>query len=709
MSKMVDSQATTIGATRSSSELDGTPHILDLSRLPKVFVLDTHLSVKELDDAKEKLRAAGAALTYDPSEAQLILCAVSGERRARFELQVRKVKIVPLEDTEDTESPSSRRPAPGDPPRKRRRTLPPTPPTSSPLAKNITTVAEVAHLPTEAESDGSDEPLSQLSISNDLERVPSPLSEVQDRFQPSPDMSALFRTKDHVRIVRLEWLDRSVANGQIQSLDEYMLFGGKHVLMPKTDSTVRNEGHIRASGDYSQRYVLGSSRSTSLSSGTRQPATETTAHYSPGRASTSHSSPGGVKYKSRKTPMLRQTTSEHEEEGRSVQDMPDWVKERKIYACERPTPLNSPNEDFVNQLEKIKLARLLRLDEIGIRAYSTSIASIAAYPHPLTGVQEVLALPGCDQKIALLFREYREEGYLHAAQEVDNDPELKVLQEFYQVWGVGAKTARSFYSDKGWRSTDDIIEYGWNNLNREQQIGLKYQAEFDRKISRVEVEYIASIVTYHAKQLVDDGIECIIVGGYRRGKPESGDVDLILTHRREDATAFLITPLVNGLEQAGWIVHTLTLSEANSKRSQQPRLSASKSGGFDGLDKALVVWQDPIWPTRSGDLREDPNAKNPNLHRRVDIIVSPWRTIGCAVAGWTSGTTFQRDMRRYAKKVKGFKFDSCGVSNRASGKWVDLEKWSDESTRAKTWQEAEKRVFEGLELPWLEPWERCTG
>jgi DNA polymerase IV len=58
--------------------------------------------------------------------------------------------------------------------------------------------------------------------------------------------------------------------------------------------------------------------------------------------------------------------------------MPSWVKEQKLYACERSTPPNAPNKAFIDKLEKIKLARILTADEIGVRAYSTSIASLAA-------------------------------------------------------------------------------------------------------------------------------------------------------------------------------------------------------------------------------------------------------------------------------------------------------------------------------------------
>lgn len=150
--------------------------------------------------------------------------------------------------------------------------------------------------------------------------------------------------------------------------------------------------------------------------------------------------------------------------------------------------------------------------------------------------------------------------------------------------------------------------------------------------------------------------------------------------------------------------HTLSVSECNSERGQRPtsfKGAGTAGTGFDTLDKALVVWQDPKFiPTA-------PSSKNPNPHRRVDIIISPWGTVGCAVLGWSSETTFQRDLRRYCK-AKGLKFDSSGIRSREPPfDWVDLEDGGKGPPR--TMEEAERRVFAGLELEWRPPEERCTG
>lgn len=198
----------------------------------------------------------------------------------------------------------------------------------------------------------------------------------------------------------------------------------------------------------------------------------------------------------------------------------------------------------------------------------------------------------------------------------------------------------------------------------------------------------------------------VICGGYRRGKPDCGDIDVVLTHPDEEATDGFLRELVDVLEDEGHITHNLEIAFTNSKRGQNAvswkGLGPKAGSGFDTLDHAFVLWQNPTWPTMEEDLEENPNAKNPNIHRRVDIIISPWKTAGCAVIGWSGGTMFERDLRSYTRAELGYKFDSSGVRSVADGTWIDLE--GDETDLL----EKEKKVFRALKLEWREPTERCT-
>lgn len=677
---------------------------LDFSHLPSIYVLPAHLSEDELHEAEHALVTCGALLTHEIKDSRIVLGNISKERRARFELRSAQVRTESLERTTPLEIPSEA------PVTKRsklnnwRR---------SSEWKPVTFAADEATR-LELYLSAEDEAGSQKTAAN---QEPNLLRLKEQDFD------------SRIKVVKLEWLHDCLTKHSLQPFEPYTIYEARLILPGSTIASERPPQPSISKGttlNISEQPEPGKEAIKGIIERAKADAEVTTnpsvrrAHKRDhikdamskdftGRTFTSFASDR------RRLQLLRQTTSENDEGFVGpMPTTPDWVKENKIYSCERSTLAHPPNEAFIEQLKKIRTARLLTADDIGVRAYSTSIASLAAIPHRVSSAKEILSIPGCDQKTAQLFHEWQDSnGHLQAIADIDGDPVLQVLNLFYDIWGVGATTAREFYYGHEWRDLDDIIEYGWKSLTRVQQIGVKYYDEFKLKIPAAEVEVIVEEIKAHAVRLTDSSLEAIIVGGHRRGNLESGDVDVILTHRSERVTLNLISDVVDFLEASGSITHVLSLSLTNSKRDQQPlplqSLTSPAGHGFDTLDKALVVWQDQNWPSRAADLAADPKAKNPNPHRRVDIIVSPWRTIGCAAIGWTSGATFNRDLRRYAKRVKGWKFDSSGVRERGSGRWMDLEGWADKKTRCMDWIEAEKRVFREMGLVYREPWERCTG
>ncbi|KAF7594556.1 hypothetical protein BBP40_009004 [Aspergillus hancockii] len=661
-------------ASDTSSLHDG--HGPSFSSCPPIFVLPTHLSLESLHQLEDNLVSRDARLTYDASEAKLILGKIGQKKRAALELRSRGVW------TEDLDLATTKGPT------KRRHVHEPT----SGSAKAVAEV-EAVDLSTESESE-EDGMQSKHDTGRCLKRL-GPRSVSSDEASAASASSAPYKQTDMLQVVRLEWLDQCIEAKELVPIDPFVIYQARKVDRPATEPSSTNKQTPKASD------ILQRAKQDALF---KPPSPAPPNRY----ARRAHSPP------SRPPKLYRQTTSENEETN-PLPPAPDWVKNHTLYACMRSAPLHPPNERFIDQLLKIRKIRELTLDEIGVRAYSTSIASIAAYPYEFRRPSEILTLPGCDTKIAHLFAEYQssEDNSIPAAKTLDTDPVLRTLHTFYNIWGVGAKTARDFYYTRDYRDLDDIIEQGWASLSRVQQIGLKYYDEFLAGIPRPEVESIAKQIHKHANRVRSQaaydgrGVESILVGGYRRGKEQSGDVDIVLSHRDEAVTKDLVVDVVASLESEGWITHTLALHMTTSNRDQQtlPFRGDDTGKHFDSLDKALVVWQDPHFDDDNTDAEEssEKRKRNPNPHRRVDIIISPWRTVGCAILGWSGDTTFERDLRRYAKKARGWKFDSSGVRERTSGgQVVDLER------EGRTWEERERLVMEGLGIAWRPPGERCT-
>lgn len=660
-------------ADLTSSLGDKTEHVSIFSSQPPIFILPMHLSLEELDEVEGRLIDYGGRLTYDIAEASLVLGKVGRAKRAALELRTRGVWTEELAPSSASKLTSGG----AEPPIKRRRT---------------------------DQYDGTrDVPVEIIDLSTESEGEDGVTNRHDSSKHSIPEKKAE-AIKNAVTVLKLEWLDTSITSGKCVSQDPFVVYRGRKIPSPPPTTKTENMQ------DFLQQKSNQIIERAKQDAGLPTPRTPPPEHI---HARRSKEPPEGPSQRPRPT-LYRQTTSEHEKEEANPPQQPDWVRDHVVFACLRSAPLHPPNEDFISQLVKIRQIRELTLDEIGVRAYSTSIAALAAYPHPIQRPSEILALPGCNAKIADLFAQFQQhgdcdhtddDGNVAAADALETDPMLRVLNSFYQIWGVGAKTAREFYQ-RGWRDLDDIVEHGWNTLSRVQQIGVKFYEEFQEGIPRSESEGIASVIREHAGRVrpedgVGDGIECVIVGGYRRGKELSGDVDIVLSHRDDSVTRNLVVDVVASLEAERYITHTLSLHLTSSLREQQTLpFGGDDTRKFDTLDKALVVWQDPHFDATTGD--NGHTGKNPNIHRRVDIIISPWRTVGCAVLGWSGDLTFQRDLRRHAKKARSLKFDSSGVRDRNTGRQVDLEQ------DGQTWEEREKLVMEGLGVGWRPPEERCS-
>ncbi|KAK5007907.1 hypothetical protein LTR28_004679, partial [Elasticomyces elasticus] len=671
---------------------------LDLSFLPPVFLSATHLDTDSLHELEERLVEHSAPLTYDIHEARIVLSKVGSKRRAALDLRGLAVYTEDVTTTAIAKAKSDKTDGGEEKERKSKRRRIESRERSGKAEQDALVIDESS-----TESEAGDYPSGQLERASRKDSLTRSSPAEPARSSPRDhDMHLKEWPNGHVRVLNIDWFEDSVRAGTAQPILNYLTYAGKiikkseafqtpaplEVSSAKPQATHTPASHsVLASRPHTDQHILERAKADAAATQSRSKVNYGSSSSHGARrfgyqkpTSSGHAFDRGAQSNSQYAHLLHQTTSEHDD-GYSTElpEMPDWVKQGLKYSCQRVTLATNPNDAFLALLKKIKLARLLTNDEIGVRAYSTSIASIAAYPYKISNPREILALPGCDVKIANLFVEYANTGHVRAAEDAENDEELKVLRLFYEIWGVGAQTARDFYHTRGWRDLDDIIEYGWSSLSRVQQIGVKFYDEFLDPIPRSEVERIAATVHRHTAKVRDEGVQSLVVGGYRRGKEACGDVDVIVSHPDEKQTLHIVNDIVSSLEDEGWVTHTLLLSLHSTNRNQQtlPYRSSSSSStgghGFDTLDKALVVWQDPAWPDKAADLARNPKAKNPNIHRRVDIIVAPWRTVGCAVAGWTSGTTFQRDLRRYAKSVKGWKFDSSGVRDRANGEVVDLE------------------------------------
>lgn len=151
-----------------------------------------------------------------------------------------------------------------------------------------------------------------------------------------------------IRVAKLGWLTDSLSQNTVLALGDYLIYEGRRLNDQARPSRI-------------------------LSS-------PTTSNQPPNTGS------GAVRRRPKRevAPTLTHQTTSEEAIIAMLPPIPAYL--HTTYSCQRPTLVNPPNGAFVEELKKIRTIRLLNDDQVGVRAYSTSIAALAAYPYLLTTV-----------------------------------------------------------------------------------------------------------------------------------------------------------------------------------------------------------------------------------------------------------------------------------------------------------------------------------
>ena len=139
------------------------------------------------------------------------------------------------------------------------------------------------------------------------------------------------------------------------------------------------------------------------------------------------------------------------------------------------------------------------------------------------------------------------------------------MKELMMVPGIGPAKAGQLVNDHGITSLEDLIEKHDKELimlPKNVSGALEYALELQERIPREEVELISQFVEDVAKRMKLK-VKMITCGSYRRGKADSGDVDILIYHNDDSYPEDTLTKLVDKLRSEKFLIGTL--SEGNTK------------------------------------------------------------------------------------------------------------------------------------------------
>lgn len=322
-------------------------------------------------------------------------------------------------------------------------------------------------------------------------------------------------------------------------------------------------------------------------------------------------------------------------------DKPEVVEGKKVY-----------NEEFVDILSQLEDIMQRQGEPFRARAYHKAAETIMTYPNEITDPKQLEALPGIGKTIMTKLQEYVDTGKLNAIEKMRNNP-LNVLTK---VYGIGPKKAKQFI-DEGLDTVDKLKEHP-EKLTAAQKVGVQYFDDIEKKIPRAEIDEYKEVFEKVFKESTPPGSKFEIVGSYRRGKQQSGDIDIIITNTDNNKKAF--EDFLDALVEKGIITHLLSR----------------------GRTKSLTLAQLPGKPAR-----------------RVDLMYTPPQEYAFAILYFTGSKAFNTMQRQRALDL-GYTLNEHGMHHMKSGnKGAAVEgDFPDE-----------KSIFKFLGMKYKEPSERRDG
>ncbi|KAK0202659.1 DNA polymerase lambda [Desarmillaria ectypa] len=336
-----------------------------------------------------------------------------------------------------------------------------------------------------------------------------------------------------------------------------------------------------------------------------------------------------------------------------------------------------PNQDVVDQLSELKDLHAAKAgpdEHWRVLTYNRAISVIRAYPRRIKHVNEILSLRGIGQKTAQKILEILETGGLRRIKYETTD-EIIVTRIFQGIYGVGRAISLRWYA-AGNRSLDDLKTGKYRCiLSSAQKIGLKYYDDINSRMPREEAKALFDLIKPIALS-IDPNLLVEIMGSYRRGKADCGDIDIMITRCPDDGKthAGVLGKLLKKLHEADIVTEDLALPDTHD---------------LEAIYRGLCHL-----------------PQEESRQRRIDFLTIPWKSKGAALLYYTGDDVFNRAMRLKANRM--------GYSLNQRGLWEGVVR--DPSNRTKKLNtgsikasETEEEIFKILNVPYQEPHERVRN
>jgi NAD-dependent DNA ligase/DNA polymerase/3'-5' exonuclease PolX len=233
-----------------------------------------------------------------------------------------------------------------------------------------------------------------------------------------------------------------------------------------------------------------------------------------------------------------------EKKGQQKTDLKVSPDIKPMASIAHPLPGGRLNEKFIELMEKLADIMLKQGEPFRARAYQKAQETIMSFPDDILSPEQLTGKPGIGSTIMDKLTEYTQTGTLKVLEREKNNP-VNILAD---VYGIGPKKAKELV-ENGITTIAQLRENP-QMLNAVQKVGLRYYEDILKRIPRSEIEEYESIFDTNfmfstlLKETNDDP-RFEVVGSYRRGAQNSGDIDVIVTANNPKVFVRFIDTLIN--------------------------------------------------------------------------------------------------------------------------------------------------------------------
>ena len=309
------------------------------------------------------------------------------------------------------------------------------------------------------------------------------------------------------------------------------------------------------------------------------------------------------------------------------------------------------NEKFIDLMEQLSNIMLKQGEPFRARAYQKAQETIMSYPDDIVTPSDLKGKPGIGSTIMEKLEEYVNTGTLRILEREKTNP-VNILADIY---GVGPKKAKELV-DKG-ITTIEQLRQNQQLLNDVQKVGLTYYEDIMKRIPRSEIEQYKALFETDFKKVATPKGRFEIVGSYRRGAQNSGDIDVIITAENSNVFVNFIDELI----KENIILKVLSR----------------------GPTKCLVIAKIP----------------SSDSARRVDFLYTSLEEFPFAILYFTGSKIFNTVMRHQALQM-GLTMNEHGLYTMDGKKKGNKVEWTFAN---------EKDIFDYLNMEYKTPVERIDG